>query len=168
MVNIFGSGLSILHWDDLMQIEVNEGRNEAQKDPILKKIIAAKTLKKLKQCLYWVRDQKAVADWIANCIQKGPIRSRGQLQQYSWGVPFEQIAMDDAGPFLVRNAGNRYVPVVMHYLSKCSEVNAISQQEANTVVVCEQIRMNPIVTTELHSDQGRNVESTVFKEMWEV
>ena len=53
-----------------------------------------KTLARLKQRFYWVGRQQAVADWIANCTQciaaEGPLRrSRGQLQQYNSGAPFE-------------------------------------------------------------------------------
>ena len=54
---------------------------------------------------------------------QGPVkRSRGQMQQYNSGTPFERIAMDVAGPFPVSNAGNRYVLVVMDYFSKWPEV----------------------------------------------
>ena len=76
------------------------------------------TLERLKQRFYWVGCEHAVADWVENCTQcivaKGPIRmSRGHLQQYKPGAPFERIAMDVAGPFPVGNAGNRYDLVVM-------------------------------------------------------
>ncbi|XP_037813635.1 uncharacterized protein LOC119604837 [Lucilia sericata] len=112
------------------------------------------------------------ADWISNCPQciaaKGPVRkSRGRLQQYNSGAPFERIAMDVAGPFPVSDAGNRYVLVVMDYFSKWPEVYAIPNQEAKTVVgvfvnnwICRYG-----VPLELHSDQGRNFEYAVFKEM---
>lgn len=134
-----------------------------------------KTLEKLKQRFYWVGCQQAVADWIANCAQciaaKGPLRrSRGQFQQYNSGAPFERVAMDVAGPFPVSNTGNRYVLVVIDYFSKWPEVYAIPNQEAKTVSdtfvnnwVCRYG-----VPIELHSDQGRNFESALFKEMCEL
>lgn len=134
-----------------------------------------KTLEKLKQRFYWVGCQQDVAEWVANCpnciTAKGPVRrSRGRLQQYNVGAPFERIAMDVAGPFPISSAGNRYVLVVMDYFSKWPEVYAIPNQEAKTVVsvfvnnwIC---RFG--VPIELHSDQGRNFESAIFKEMCEV
>lgn len=134
-----------------------------------------KTIEKLKHRFYWVGCQQAVADWIANCTQcmaaKGPTRrSRGQMQQYNSGAPFERIAMDVAGPFPVSNSGNKYVLVVMDYFSKWPEVYAIPNQEAKTIVnvfvnnwIC---RFG--VPSELHSDQGRNFESTIFREMCEL
>ena len=105
-----------------------------------------KTLERLKQRFYWVGCQQAVTDWITNCTQytaaKGPVRRiRGELQQYNSGASFERIAMDVAGPFPVSNTGNRYVLIVMDYYG---------------------------VPIKLHSDQGRNFESTVFKEICEL
>ena len=97
-----------------------------------------KTLKRLKQRFYWVGCQQIVTDWIANYSQsivaKGRVRSRGQLQIYNPVVPFERIAIYVAGPFLVSNAGNRYVLVVMFYIRKWPEAFPIPNQEANTIV----------------------------------
>ena len=75
--------------------------------------------------------------------------------------------MDVAGPFPISNSGNRYVLVVMDYFSKWPEVYAIPNQEAKTIVdvfgknwVCRYG-----VPSEIHSDQGRNFESAIVKEM---
>ena len=78
--------------------------------------------------------------------------------------------MDVAFPFPVSNAGNRYVLVVMDYFSKWPEVYAIPNQEANTItnVFVNNWVCRYGVPIELHSDQGRNFESAVFKEMCEV
>ena len=132
----------------------------------------AKTAEKVKQRFYWVGCQKSIADWIANCERciraKGPTRkSRGYMQQYNSGAPFERIAMDVAGPFPTSDSGNRYVLVVMDYFSKWPEVYAIPNQEARTIV--DVFSKNWIcrygVPSEVHSDQGRNFESAIFKEM---
>lgn len=97
-----------------------------------------KTLGKIKQRFYWVNCQDSVAEWIKNCPQcmaaKGPkTRSRGRLQQYNSGSPFERIAIDGAGPFPTSDSGNKYVLVIMDYFSKWPEVYAIPNQEAKTV-----------------------------------
>lgn len=134
-----------------------------------------KTVEKVKQRFYWIGCHQSAKDWIQNCSQcmaaKGPrIRSRGKMQQYNSGAPFERIAMDVAGPFPVTDTGNRYVLVVMDYFSKWPEVYAIPNQEAKTVA--EVFLKNWVsrfgVPLELHSDQGRNFESEVFKELCEV
>lgn len=131
-----------------------------------------KTLEKIKQRFYWVNCRQSVAEWIHNCDQcmaaKGPkTRSKGRLQQYNTGAPFERVAMDVAGPFPTSNAGNRYVLVVIDYFSKWPEVYALPNQEAKTIA--EVFIQNWVtrfgVPIELHSDQGRNFESDVFREI---
>ena len=78
--------------------------------------------------------------------------------------------MDLTGPFPVSNAVNQNILVVMDYFREWSEVYAIHNQEANTIV---NVSLNKRVCLygapiELHSDQGRNFVSTVFKDMCEV
>ena len=134
----------------------------------------AKTMAKIKQRFYWISCRCDVEEWIANCKEcmsaKGPrTKSRGKMCQYNAGGPFERIAMDVAGPFPVSDSGNRYVLVVMDYFSKWPEVYAIPNQEAKTVA--DAFIANWIarfgVPLELHSDQGRNFESAIFREMCE-
>jgi transposase InsO family protein len=64
-------------------------------------------------------------------------------------------------------AGNRYLLVVGDYFSKWSEAIAIRDQEAITVAnkLVDIIISILDVPMEIHSDQGSNFESQVFKEM---
>ncbi|KAJ8916397.1 hypothetical protein NQ315_014607 [Exocentrus adspersus] len=49
---------------------------------------------------------------------RGPrTRSRGPMQQYNVGAPFERIAIDVAGLFPRSEAVNRYILVVMDYFT---------------------------------------------------
>ncbi|KAI8737343.1 Transposon Ty3-I Gag-Pol polyprotein [Biomphalaria glabrata] len=73
-----------------------------------------KTLEKVRQRFYWCRYKEDVEDWCRRCDRcaatKGPQRrTRGPLQQYNVGVPFERIALDIAGPFPETLKGNRYI-----------------------------------------------------------
>ncbi|XP_049308039.1 uncharacterized protein LOC125777350 [Bactrocera dorsalis] len=131
-----------------------------------------KTIEKIKQRFYWIGCRDSIAEWISNCVEcmaaKGPkAKSRGRLQQYNVGSPFERVAMDVAGPFPTSTAGNKYLLVVMDYFSKWPEVYALPNQEAKTVA--EAFVENWItrfgVPVELHSDQGRNFESSIFQEV---
>ena len=131
-----------------------------------------KTLAKVRQRFYWVNCRRDVEDWCRSCTicgaSKGPrVRTRGQMQQYNVGQPFERIAIDVAGPFPESAQGNKYVMVVIDYFSKWPEVYAIPNQE--TVTVANMLVDNWIsrfgVPLELHSDQGRNFESNVFQEV---
>ncbi|XP_018791132.1 PREDICTED: uncharacterized protein K02A2.6-like [Bactrocera latifrons] len=75
--------------------------------------------------------------------------------------------MDVAGPFPTSMAGNKYLLVVTDYFSKRPEVYALPNQEAKTVA--EAFVENWItrfgVPIELHSDQCRNFESSLFQEV---
>jgi len=133
-----------------------------------------KTLQKIKERFYWVGCHDSVRDWVAKCEQcskaKGPrTRSHGKMQQYLVGAPFERVALDIAGPFPESNCGNKYVLVVMDYFSKWPEVYAIPNQEAKTIadVFINNWICRFGVPMELHSDQGRNFESMIFKEVCE-
>lgn len=131
-----------------------------------------KTLSKVRERFYWIHMRQDVEDWCRRCTRcagsKGPrTRSRGEMQQYVVGAPFERIAMDIAGPFPETNNGNRYLLVAMDYFSKWPEVYPIPNQEATTVA--DQLVNDWIsrfgVPLELHTDQGRNFESNVFQEV---
>ena len=43
------------------------------------------------------------------------------MRQYNVGLPFERIAIDIAGPFLVTDDGNLYIVVVGDYFTKWVE-----------------------------------------------
>jgi transposase InsO family protein len=92
------------------------------------------------------------------------------MKQYNVGLPFERIAIDVAGPFPETDQGNKYILVVMDYFSKWPEVFALPNQEAATI---SQTLVNEVfsrfgVPLEIHSDQGRNFESNIFKKISEI
>jgi len=96
----------------------------------------------------------------------GPHRKkRAPMGQYNVGAPFERIAVDVSGPFPVTLSGNRFILVVGDYFSKWTEAFAIPNQESVTIadtLVREWISRYG-VPGELHSDQGRNFESSIFQ-----
>jgi hypothetical protein len=131
-----------------------------------------KTLAKTRQRFYWAKNREDVEKWCKQCdacaSKKGPrTRSKGKLQIYNVGAPFERIAIDVMGPLPRTDNENRYLLVVMDYFTKWPEVYPIKDQEAETVA--EALVNNFIsrfgVPQELHSDQGRNFESKLFRGM---
>ena len=79
----------------------------------------------------------------------------------------ERVALDVLGPLPVTERGNKYVLVVGDYLSKWTEAYPIPDQTAATVAdkFVKEFVCRFGVPEVLHSDQGRNFESQVFKEM---
>ena len=74
------------------------------------------------------------------------------------GSPFERIAVDIAGPFLMTEDENKYIMVVRDYDSKYPEGYAIANQEATTVakLLIDNWVSRIVVPMEMHSEQGRN------------
>ncbi|GBL63149.1 Retrovirus-related Pol polyprotein from transposon 297, partial [Araneus ventricosus] len=82
-----------------------------------------KTLSKTRERFYWDRLRADVEKWCREChacgARKGPkTRTKGHLQRYNVGAPFERMALDILGPFPVTTKGNRYVLVLMDYFTK--------------------------------------------------
>jgi transposase InsO family protein len=82
----------------------------------------------------------------------------------------ERIAVDIMGPLPVTNHGNRYLLVAMDYFTKWPEAYAVPDQEAKTVatVLVREFICRFGTPLELHSDQGRNFESELIKEICEI
>ncbi|GFY15557.1 retrovirus-related Pol polyprotein from transposon 412 [Trichonephila clavipes] len=59
--------------------------------------------------------------------------SRGRLQLYNVGAPFERIAFDILGPLPRSLDANNNILVVMDYFTKWPEVYPIPDQDASTV-----------------------------------
>lgn len=131
-----------------------------------------KTLSKVRERFYWDRARVDVEKWCKEChacgARKGPkIRTRGRLQRYNVGVPFERIALDILGPLPRTSNGNKYLLVIMDYFSKWPEVVPTSDQEATTVAgaLVDNWVSRFGVPLILHSDQGTNFNSMLFKEL---
>ena len=82
----------------------------------------------------------------------------------------ERVAVNVAGPFPVSSSGNRYVIVAIDYFSKWPEAFPVASQEAATVAraLVEGFFCRFGMPEELHSDQGRNFESTLFRECYQL
>ena len=116
--------------------------------------------------------RNTVEDWCAHCAvcesRKNPVRKRrAPLLKYQVGLPLERVAMDITGPWPMSQGGNKYVLVVSDYFTKWAEAYPMPDQEAKTVaeVFVKQFVARLGAPMIIHTDQGRNFESKLFKEM---
>lgn len=130
----------------------------------------AKTYKKLRQRYFWNLQHRDVELFVKNCekcrARSGPRRRlRGELQTYVVGAPFERIGIDVLGPLPKSDSGNRFITIVMDYFTKWPEGFATPDQTAETVAngLVENVISRFGVPYQIHSDQGRNFESNVFR-----
>lgn len=99
-----------------------------------------------------------------NRPQKTP---RVPVKKYNVGAPLERVALDVRGPLPESDQGNKYILVITDYFTKWIESYAMPNQEATTVakLLEEEFVVRFGVPRQLHSDQRRNFESAVFREM---
>ena len=131
-----------------------------------------KTLCRVRHRFYWVGCGRDVKLYCSRCnvcaSRKGPAKKqRAPMKMYNVGAPMERVAIDVLGPLPLTEKGNKYLLIAMDYFTKWPEAFAIPNQEATTVakVLVEEFFCRFGVPLEIHSDQGRNFESTVFQEV---
>ena len=116
-----------------------------------------KTEEEIQKMLGSRRDVKA---WCRNCYRCSSRRKPQKtfpvpLQVYNVGAPLKGLAIDVFELLRETDQGNRYILVVMDYFSKWVEGLALVTEVISRFGVPLQI----------HTDQGRNVESVLFKEV---
>jgi len=80
------------------------------------------------------------------------------------------IAVDITGPLPESEAGNSYILVVGDYFTKWMEAYAIPDQEAKTVAtkLVDEFYCRYSPPEQLHSDQGKQFESNLIKEICDI
>uniref|UniRef100_A0A8C6P488 Gypsy retrotransposon integrase-like protein 1 n=1 Tax=Nothobranchius furzeri TaxID=105023 RepID=A0A8C6P488_NOTFU len=129
---------------------------------------------KIKDHFYWPEWFKDVRAWVRECADCGSVKMyggtpRAPLEQSLTSRPFERIAVDILGPLPETRLRNKYIMVVGDYFSKWTEAFPLPNQAAKTIarVLTEEWVCRFGVPRSLHSDQGRNFESKLFRELLE-
>ena len=131
-----------------------------------------KSFSRIRKNYYWYKMKDDVRNYIRACsvcgARKRPQTSpKAPLKNYQQGAPLDRVCMDILGPFPLSEAGNKYVLVVGDTFSKWIEAYSIPDQCSSTVA--EKV-VNEFISRfgtpfEIHTDQGRTFESSLFKEM---
>ena len=131
-----------------------------------------RTLSAIKTRFFWFRQRHDVETWIRKCDKcttgkTSPKQKRALLKQYQVGAPMERIAIDIAGPWPMSDSGNKYIMVVCDYFTKWVEAYPIPDQEAYTVAekLVNEFIARYGLCRQLHTDQGSNFQSHLFREM---
>ena len=128
-----------------------------------------KTLSRLKEEAYWPGMAADVQKYCQECstcqTSKLPSPTRAPMVNTPIGNPWEMLAVDILEVPISRN-NHRYLLVVMDYFTKWADAIPLRDQKATTITdavvkICSSFGMPDI----LHSDQGRNFESTLFHQV---
>uniref|UniRef100_A0A3Q3IN77 Gypsy retrotransposon integrase-like protein 1 n=1 Tax=Monopterus albus TaxID=43700 RepID=A0A3Q3IN77_MONAL len=131
-----------------------------------------RTVTRLQTRYYWYRMREDVALWCRTCTscasKARPLKTpQAPMGTVRVGAPMERVALDIMGPLNETERRNRYVLVVSDYFTKWVEAFPLPNDQAVTVaeVLASQWVCRYGAPQTLHSDQGRNFESEVFKAM---
>lgn len=93
-------------------------------------------------------------------------RGAAELQSVETSRPFQFVGVDIMGPLTITARGNKYILVLIDHFSKWVEAVALPSQQAEvvTAAIFEHWISRHGVPERLHSDQGSNLESSVFRE----
>ncbi len=129
-----------------------------------------KTMANIRQRFWWSHIRDDVKRWCRTCLpcQKRNARHGARttsLQQEPVGSPMERVAIDILALPVETDNGNNCVVVITDYFSKWTEAIALPDHQAMTVadVLVTEVFLRFGVPRIIHSDQGREFESDLFK-----
>ena len=132
----------------------------------------ARTKEQVRRRAYWPGWSKLVKTYCDACepcarYRRGKPPKQGLLQPIGVGMPFEVLSIDITGPHPKSNKGNVYILTAMDQFSKFAFAFPIRNQEAVTVarVLMDQVFSYFGTPLRILSDQGKNFESSLFKEL---
>ena len=122
---------------------------------------------------YWHGMKRDAQDYVASCEscskRARPVgRGKGAPLQVTWsGYPFERIAMDLIPGLPETTNGNRHILVVVDYFSKWVEAYPLKRMDAATIasVFVSEFVSRFGAPESLHTDQGKNFDSKLFKDV---
>ena len=129
-----------------------------------------RTLARLSEVAYWPGMGRDVIHHCQHCtkcqLTKSPERPPAPLQPVITSKPWELVAVDIL-KLPMSSKGNQYLLVAQDYFSKWPFARALPDQRAQTIVQTLRDDVFSLVgpPQKLHSDQGRNFESHLLREL---
>ena len=133
---------------------------------------AVRTIVQLKTHYYWVGLNRDVRQWCRQCAQcawaKGAsLRPQGHMQNIIAGASMDFVTMNILPDLPVAADGLKYVLFVCDHFTKWVEAYPLPDQEVSTCMraAYESFFSRFSYPLQIHTNQGRNFESALFKEM---
>ena len=131
-----------------------------------------KTTERVAQRYHWFGLSEDVKVWISRCdicssVKKPSKKLRAKMGDMRLGAPMDRLSVDILGPLPLSRRGNKYILVVTDAFTKWVEIFPVPDQSAET---CAKCIVNEVIcrlgcSIDLHSDQGRNFESDLVKNL---
>ena len=135
-----------------------------------------KTIDALQRSPYYIAGlQEKVAKLIHTCVvcerTKPTLQhNRAPMKTCIADRPMQRIAVDVLGPLPESTKGNKYIIVVADYFTKWTEAYPVPDHQAKTIA--QELVKNFFtrfgMPERIHSDQGRDFQSCLFKELCEL
>ena len=134
-----------------------------------------RTLLRAKERFFWPQMDECITDFVNNCIKCSQSKdnstsTKAPLKPIQVSEPFLFWALDYMGPLSETALGNRHILVMMDHFTKWCEAFPTKDQRASTVakILVSRVfsRFGPPVV--LHSDQGRNFDSNLMHEIYDM
>ena len=131
-----------------------------------------KTLSRIRRRFHWPglkRDVKVHIEACPTCaLSKLPAkRYRAAMADFRVGAPMDRLGIDILGPLPQTTQGNRCLLVIVDYFTRWVEVFPLPDQTAKTIAhsLVHEFVCRFGAPLEIHTDQGRNFESSLFREV---
>lgn len=132
-----------------------------------------RTLEKLRSSpYYWPNMRTSVEEWVRQCnvcqrTKPEVKQERAVMGKLLATEPLERVAVDVMGPLPTTERGNRFIIVVGDYFTKWMEAYPCKDHKAETIAIAlmEGFIGRFGIPHVIHTDQGRDFESKLFKEL---
>ena len=135
----------------------------------------SRTYLKLQQSAIWYGMKVDCVAYVKSCKKcnrpkKASLKARAELGSFHAEAPLERIHIDILGPFNSSFSGNMYVLMLVCQLTKWVEAYALSDQTSESVLheVVNNIISRFGCPAQVHTDQGSNFTSSLFKAVCEL